>query len=279
MKKFLFILILIVLLISMINYFSDRHFTIVFKDVRPFDRKIPVYYKGIIVGKATDKNHSKDSLRTNVKITLYNKNLKLPLNTKALLKKRIRNDKETDYIELIYPKVPSERFISEHSHIHGHSTVDIKEYLKNQNIEDLEKIKSNLISSSENLNSTLEAFAGMFVLIQDILQENRENLKGSSKNIKESAQNINRMTKKFDNVIIEDQWHNTFNNIENTTGGFHNFAHNVNNTMTELDQTLPETFENTKNITSNINSITCGIKQTLSKKFGGLRLFFGRVIE
>ena len=279
MKKVLSILILIVFILITASYFSSRHITIVFNNIRPFEGKIPVYYKGIIVGKVTDKIHSTDSQRTNVKITLYNKKLKLPLNTKALLKKRIKNDKETDYIELIYPQVPSERFISEYSHIHGHSTIDIKEYLKNQNVEDLEKIKSNLVSSSENLNSTLEALAGMFVLIQDILGENRVNLKNASHNLNQTALNINNTTKKFDNAVIEKQLSNTFYNLENSTGGFHNFAHNINDTVTNIDKTLPETLENTKEITSNLNSITCGIRQTLSKKFGGLRLFFGKVIE
>ena len=144
MRKFFIIFVLAFLAMAIINYYTNRHITFVFKDVRPFEGKIPVYYKGVVVGKATDRQHSDDSLRTNVKIIIYNKKLKLPLNTKAVLKKRIKNDKEFDYIELVYPQIPSERFIGEHSHIHGHHTVDIKEYLKNQTPEDLEQVKNNI---------------------------------------------------------------------------------------------------------------------------------------
>ena len=279
MKKYFTIIIFLILLFSIISYFSHRHFIAVFNDIRPFDGQINVYYKGVKIGKTTDKTHSNDLLRTNVKITLWNKKLKFPLNTKAMLKKRIKNDQEIDYIELIYPQIPSEKFISEHSHIHGYSTIDIKEYLKNQSPEDLDKIKSNLMTASENLYTTLDAIGGLFVLIQDILHENRGNIKNSTTNFKDTTHNISNVTKKIDNIIIEEQWNNTFKNIENSTGGLHNFTHNINDTVTEFDKTMPNTLENTNQITENLRSITCGIRQTLSKKFGGLRLFFGKVIE
>lgn len=278
MKKPIFLILIIIIFLFIINHLSHRHITAVFSDARPFDNSIPVYYKGIKVGNASDRTHSKDSKRTNVKITLTKK-LKLPLNTKAILKTRIKNDKEFDYIELIYPEVPSERFIQEHSHIHGHSTVDIKEYLKNQTPEDLDKIKNNLLSASENLDTTLNAIGGLFIMLQDILEENRENIKSSSANFKDTTRNISKATKKIDNIIIEEQWNNTFKNLENSTGGLHNFTHNINNTILDFDKTLPDTMQNTNEITENLNSITCGIKQTLKKNFGGLRLFFGKVIQ
>ena len=283
MKNFLKIFILIfIVIIIVINYLSNVHITVVFKDLRPFEGKIPVYYKGLMIGKATDRFHSKDSQHTNVKITLYDKGLRLPLNTRAVLKKRIKNDKEYDYLELIYPLVPSERFIEENSHIHGSATVDVKEYLKNQTPEDLDKIKTNLMSASENLNSSLDAIFGLFVLIQDVLQENRANLKGSSHNLKETSANINRATKKIDNIIIEKQWNNTFDNIENSTGGLHGFTGRINGIADNINLSAPNfssVLENTKCTMENINSISCGIRQTLSKNFGGLRLFFGRVIK
>ena len=279
MKKCFIIIIFIILLFTIINYFLHRHFIAVFDDIRPFDGQINVYYKGILVGKATDKVHSDDYLRTNVKIIIRNKKLKLPLNTKAILKKRIKDDKEIDYIELVYPEIPSKKYIKENSHIHGYTTIDIKEYLKNQTPEDLDKIKTNLVTASENLYTTLDAIANMFILIQDILQENRSNLKGSSTNLKSTTENIKNLTKKIDNIIIEEQWNNTFNNIENSTGGLHNFTNNINDMVTNFDKTMPSTLENTNQITDNLRSITCGIKQTLSKKFGGLRLLFGKVIN
>lgn len=278
MKKLLLILIIIFTFFAL-NYFSQRHITAVFSDIRPFDNNITVFYKGISVGKVKRSSLSKDFQKTNLEISLHNKKLQLPLNTKAILKKRVKNDKEIDYIELIYPQIPSERFIGNHSHIHGYSTVDAKEYLKNQNPEDLDKIKTNLMTASENLYITLDAIGGMFVLIQDILQENRSNIKSSSTNFKETTKNINNLTKKIDNIIVEEQWNNTFNNIENSSSGLNLFTKNINSTITNADKTLTNTLENTNQITKNLNSITCGIRKTLCKKLGGLRLFFGKVID
>ena len=279
MKKYPLLIIFILFTFLVAIYFTHMHITAVFNNIRPIDGRIEVFYKGICIGKATDFTHSNDALRTYVKITLRNKKLKLPLNTKAVLKKRIKNDKEIDYIELVYPEVPSEKYIKENSHIHGYTTIDVKEYLKNQTPEDLDKIKSNLLTASENLYTTLDAIGGLFVLLQDILQENRANIKNSSSNFKDTTHNINKVTKKIDNIIIEEQWNNTFKNLENSTKGLHNFTHNINDTVTEFDKTMPSTLENTNQITENLNSITCGIKQTLKKNFGGLRLFFGKVIR
>lgn len=279
MKKFVFIFVVFILFICAVAYLSNRHIIAVFSYLRPFEGKIPVYYNGILIGKAKDKKHNIDLQKTNVKITLYNKNLKLPLNTKAVLKKQIKNDCEQDYIELIYPEIPSDRFITENSHIHGYATIDIKEYLKNQSPEDLDKIKTNLLAASENLNTSLGSLGDIFVLVQYILEDNRDNLKNSSRNIKEITQNINNASKKIDNSILEEQFSNTFKNIESSTENLHNFTYSIHQTSAEFRNTLPDTLQNANEISSNLNSITCGIRNTLSKKFGGLRLFFGKVIN
>ncbi len=278
----IFLLVLMGLFLAGLNYLSHLHITAVFQDIRPLDEKIPIYYKGIVVGRVTDKYHSFDSKKTHVRIILNSRKLKLPLNTTAILKKRIKNDKEFDYIELLYPQTPSDRFISDGSYINGKSTIDIKEYIKNQNPEDLDKIKNNLTLASGNLNSSLEAIFGLFVLLQEILQENRDNLKSASYNFKETTSNISNVTKKIDNVILEEQLSNTFNNIENSTGGFHNFTENISSTVDEFNKTIPNinsVVENTKELINNANAISCGIRQTLGKNFGGLRLFFGKVIR
>ena len=54
------------------------------------------------------------------------------------------------------------------------------------------------------------------------------------------------------------------------------------NTTKDINKTMPNvglSLKNFQGITSNLNSITCGIKQTLKKPFGGLRLLFGKVIN
>ena len=78
------------------------YITVKFSELRPFHHRIPVYYKGIVVGKALDRNHTDDYKYTLVNVVLYAKNLMLPDNTKVLLKKEKRNnEKAHDFLELI----------------------------------------------------------------------------------------------------------------------------------------------------------------------------------
>lgn len=39
------------------------------------------------------------------------------------------------------------------------------------------------------------------------------------------------------------------------------------------------TIQNLNEILTNTNAISCGIRQTLRKPFGGIRLFFGKSID
>jgi len=278
MKKYLFLGILIIICFSILNYFSQQHITLVFDNLRPFEGKIPVYYKGIRIGRATDSYHSDDLQHTHVKVTLFSKKIKLPTNTEAILKKRIKNKKEYDYLELIYPDKPSNEIISENSFIKGKSTVDIREYFISHTIEDVEKIENNIIQASENLNLSLEALTGLFLIIHDTVQENRKNILGASYNLNQTSKNINTTTKKFENSIKTEQLEQTFDNIENSTNNFDKLTSNLSDTAQTVNiNTMPEinsVLKKSDILLNNLNSITCSIKQTLNKRFGGLRLMF-----
>lgn len=278
MKKYIILIILLIIGISFYNYKTHQHITLIFENIRPFEGKIPVFYKGLAVGKAVESYHSDDLQHTHIKITLYSKKLKLPANTEAVLKKRIKNKKEYDYLELIYPDSPDKETISENSFIHGKSTVDIREYFISHTIEDIDKIENNLIQASENLNLSLEALTGLFVVIQDMVQENRQNILEASHNLNQTSKNINTTTKKFENSIKTEQLKQTFDYIENSTDNLNKLTSNVSDATSEMNiTTIPDinsTIKSANNLLGNLNSITCGIKQTLNKKFGGLRLLF-----
>lgn len=67
MKKFIIPIILtIILLIIYIIYkqITYTHITVQFHELRPIENKIPVYYKGIVIGKATEKKHTDDYKHT-----------------------------------------------------------------------------------------------------------------------------------------------------------------------------------------------------------------------
>lgn len=264
MKRIIFIILLIT--VVFIGGFFYRHFeftyiTAKFKELRPIRGDLKVYYKGLVVGKAKESKHSDNFHHTLMKIVLYPKNLHLPSNTTIALKKEKRDDKQIDFLELIYPNEPTNLLLSNNSIIEGYATVDTETYLSNQHPDDIETLKENLVESAQNLNYAMQGLAEIFQTVDEILKENQGNVYRTTKNVEN-------MTSKVNKAIKQQQIENTLSNIENSTS-------NINKTVINTDENLKDL----KGITSNINAITCGIRQTLSKNFGGLRLFFGKTIQ
>lgn len=278
MKKYLFgtiIFLAVLVLIILYKQLTYTHITVKFKELRPFDAAIPVYYKGLVVGKATDRKHTNDYQHTLVNIVLYPKNLHLPINTTVLLKKAKKNNKDYDFLELIYPEEPSDKLISDGTWLEGKATVDLEEFMRNQNPDDLEGIRANLASSAENLNMSLEALGQLFVIIQDFVKENQPNVVGTTRNIEQA-------TSKFNNSIKEQQLSNTFTNIETSTQNFQKITDSIYGTSLDINKTVPNintTINSTRELINNANTISCGVRQTLRKPFGGLRLIFGKTIN
>lgn len=264
MKKITFIILLIIIVFVGAFIYQHLEFTYItakFKELRPIHGDLKVYYKGLVVGKAKESKHSDNFHHTLMKIVLYPKNLHLPSNTTVALKKEKRDEKQVDFLELIYPNEPTNLLLSDNSVIEGYTTVDIETYLSNQHPDDIETMKENLVESAQNLNYAMQGLAEIFQTVDEILKENQ-------KNIYKTTRNVENMTVKIDRAIKQQQIENTLSNIENSTL-------NVNKTVVNADENLKDL----KGITSNINAITCGIRQTLSKNFGGLRLFFGKTIQ
>ena len=272
MKRNVFIiLILFFLLICAVfiyKYLSFTYITAKFTHLRPIHTSLKVYYKGLVIGKAKESKHSDNFHHTLMKIILYPKNLHLPSNTTIALKKEKINNKQIDFLELIYPKEPKNTLLSNGSIIEGYATVDTETYLANQHPDDIETIKQNLIESSQNLNYALQGLGQIFETLDDILKENQNNIYKTTKNIEN-------MTYKTNNAIKQKQLENMLSNVENSTIGISKTIDNLNNTFPNVDNSLIQT----KETICNLNKITCGIRKTLSKNFGLMRLFFGRPIN
>ena len=259
------------------------YITVKFSELRPFHHRIPVYYKGIVVGKALDRNHTDDYKYTLVNVVLYPKNLMLPDNTKVLLKKEKRNnEKERDFLELIYPKEPSDKMIADGTELKGKATVDVDSFMANQDPDDLQQIKENLASASENLDDATGQLTELLVLIQDVIKENQVSIKSLSKNLAITTGNLNQITSKFDRSIKQKSLDNTMTsidesvkNVQTLTSSLNGTTQSINTAMPRIDTTLYET----QSLVSNANAITCGIRQTLSKRFGGLRILFGKTVK
>ena len=246
-----------------------------FKELRPIHEKLPVYYKGLVVGKAREQRHSEDYNHTLIHLVLYPKNLLLPDNTTVMLKKEKHHDKERDFLELVYPKEPSTTMIADGAVLEGKATVDVDTFIANQNPDDLEAIKQNLAQSSENLNFALEGLAMVFESVNEILKENQKNLYTTTGNLSKATRNLDNVTQKIDKSVQQKRLDNTISNLETLSANLNGTTTSVNGVIPHVDATMCQV----QGLATNANAISCGVRKTLRKRFGGLRLLFGKVID
>ena len=246
-----------------------------FKELRPIHEKLPVYYKGLVVGKAREQRHSEDYNHTLIHLVLYPKNLLLPDNTTVILKKEKHHDKERDFLELVYPKEPSSTMIADGAVLEGKATVDVDTFMANQNPDDLEAIKQNLAQSSENLNVALEGLAMVFESVNEILKENQKNLYTTTGNLSKATRNLDNVTQKIDKSMQQKRLDNTISNLETLSANLNGTTTSVNGVIPHVDATMCQV----QGLATNANAISCGVRKTLRKRFGGLRLLFGKVID
>lgn len=278
MKKYLLITFSLILICSGFYIYKLTTYTYInakFSELRPIHQKLPVYYKGLKIGRAKEHKHSLDFNHTIINIVLYPKKLMLPINTTVLLKKEKIKDKYYDFLELVYPKNPSKLMISNGATLEGKATLDVETYMASQNIEDLEAIKENLFKSSQELAKTLDEVEQMFAIINSTLTN-------SQSDIKKITKNTGDLTKKVNDSIQENSLENAVSNIEATTKNINDLTSSLNSVSDSVNGIIPKTdtaVEQINGITSNVNAITCGVRKTLRKKCGGLRLIFGQVID
>ncbi len=271
------------------RHFAYKHITIEFKEMRPLHGHPGVYYKGIKIGRVENMKHNDAYTHSLVKAELYPKNLKLPQNTGAILKKEKKKKHEYDYIELIYPKKPSGILLQNKDVIKGKTTVDIESYMANQDTDSLDAIKQDIAQTVKDLDTTINALGDLFVIMSETVNENRPNLKNTTENVASASENLNRTTLKFNRAVKQKQLDNTLTNLDITTtniktaaGSLGNIAENIDKITSNTNAAMPaieNAISNGNCILENLNSITCGIKNTLKKPFGGIRILFGKSIN
>ena len=212
-KNLVFLCVLIVFLFLVVHFYkvlNYTHITAEFNELHPHKGNLPIYYKGIVVGKAMERVHSEDFMHTLINLVLYPKNLLLPLNTEVYLKKINRDDKDYHYLELIYPKVPSLDNLKNGSVIKGVALVDFDDYMSNHHPDDLEIIKHNLTESSVNLNNAIAGLSDVFDSLSYILKENEKNIYTTTGNLVNTTSNLNSLSKKINNSLKQEIYGNQY---------------------------------------------------------------------
>lgn len=278
-KKYIIIGLLIAIFLFYLLYIiGTTKITIHFNDLEPLKHHLPVYYNGFKLGHTTSVYPSKDFKSTMVDVRIKTKNLKLPANTTAMLR---RKDKK-DYIELNYPTAPYLKHLKHNDIIEGHLGVNFEHYLQDQAENGgLDEIKENVNQTIKSAGLTFDALTEMINVTTDILkdaqpviQDSINNVNITSKNLADSSYEIKTSLEKgyLDKSLYNLQ--QSSDNLVLTTKNTSGFTNNLNKESSLLFNCL---LKNLNVVVDNINQIIIGVGNTLSKRFGGLRLFFGKV--
>ena len=278
-KKYLFISILIVIIFYQLFYFlTTIKITIRFEELEPFPNHLPVYYKGFRLGHTIKVYPDEDYTTTLVDLRIKNTGVHLPQNTTAILK---RKDKK-DYVELIYPDSPYLATLKRNSVIEGSVGLNFENFLQDQATSGgLDEIKNNVNNTVKSAGETFEALTDLLVVFTEIMQDVKPSINSTVKNLKITSDNLanasSNIKKSIDNGYID----TTLNNLQEisgnlviTTKNFGGFTDTLNKQSTVLTNCL---LKRLNILVSNINQIVVGVGETLKKRFGGIRLFFGKM--
>lgn len=280
----LLLFIIMASLLFLYRIWTYTYLTVEFNDARPVRNKIPVYYKGYRIGKVEKIKPSEDFKTTNVTIVLYPRRLKLPINTTAMLTREKRGESyETDFIDLLYPDNPSEAILRDGDSIIGVTTLDMDNFFSEKAASgELDAITKNVNTLLENLQATSKALSELMSVLQDTVNENRPSIKEMTSNLAEASNQFKSFSIKLNNSINQQEIQSTFSSLNSSSANFSSTTKNIDKFTESLNSSIPEIrsiISNTDKITDDIETITSGLKCTMSKKFWGLRLFLGKPIN
>ena len=214
----------------------------------------------------------------------------MPKNITVSIKQYDKDDENSKYVDINYPPSPMLSYIQNGDVIKGETPSGINldgiSETNQQHLDNLSAKGESLLSSAKE---TTESLTGMFDLITNILEENRENIYISTSSLKNSMKNLEKLTSKINNEITNQTIRNSINNIElttsnlaNSSGEFVRISGNINKTstsFTDLSPKINKVVDTIQIILCNVNEIVVGFKNTLKERFGGARIIFGRPIK
>ena len=277
---FIYILISAALLVYIIYLMGQIRITVDFKELEPFKGSLPVFYKGFKLGHTSKVYPGPDYQSTRVDLKIRLKNLELPENTYAMIR---RKDKK-DYIELFYPNRPYLASLKNNSLIEGQKGVNFETYLQDQAKNGgLDEIKENLNGTIVAAGQTFNALTQMLDVLTSILNDVKPSLSEAVDNLTLATKNLSDMSYEVKDSIRGDSISTTLYNLEQTsenlvltTRNITGITGTVNDTSINLINCL---IKNINIIVNNVNEIIIGIGNTLKKRGGGLRLIFGKTMS
>ena len=282
---FAYILLMVYIISSLIyNLFPKTYITVQFEEARPIRSRMAVYYKGFKIGRTLHMRPSHDYRTTLLTVELSPQDLRLPNNITATLNRdKKRTWMERDFIDIIYPTSPSLTYLKDGDIVQGHGVADWESFLSEQaNSGYLDELKGNLNQTAKSANEMLESLNGIFILLRDTIEEARPNIIAASKNLANTTENLYNVSYSINSSFNEERLNNVGNDLNGTTRSLNKTIENIEVITDGLKTSVPEMnsiVTNIDNTTCNLNVISSGIAQTLKKRMGLMRLFFGKPIN
>lgn len=282
MKKeyLLYIIIIAGLLYYLFYLIGQIKVTVDFQELEPFKHSLPVYYKGFKLGHTSKVYPSPNYHTTRVDLKIRLRGLELPENTTAMVR---RKDKK-DYIELVYPNSPYLAKLRNYTLIEGSKGLNFENFIQEQaNNGGLDEIKDNVNGTIQSAGKTFDALTDMINVLTGILEDARPtindtvtNVNIASKNLADTSANIRTSLQQgyIDNSLYNLE--QTTKNLTKTTQNMSGVTDNINNNSINLINCV---IQNINTVVQNINEIVVGVGNTLKKRFGGMRLIFGKTMS
>lgn len=280
--------ILVLTFVFKLSESRSRYYIIAkFSESGPLYKNMPVYYKGVKIGQAKDIKISDDYQYSLVKIELYPSKPKLSTDIVAKVK---NHNVRKEYIDLSVPDQASSTLLKNGSTIDGEGAFDLEAFLSD--IADSGLIIPLLQTFSDTLasiNKTSVQVENFFTDSRSILKDNRQNIKQSTKDFAQTSKSLTKLTSNINNSITEEKINSTTssinkssNNVLTATETIKDITKNIDSATKNLDKTIAKidcTISEANKITTNVKVITCGLRETLEKRFAGMRIMFGKPLN
>lgn len=280
-KEYLVYIIVIAGLLYFLFYLLGQiRVTVDFDDLEPFRHSLPVFYKGFKLGHTARVYPSPDYHSTRVDLKLRLRELELPENTTAMIR---RKDKH-DYIELVYPDAPYLAKLRNNSLIKGTKGLNFESFIQDQAKNGgLDEIKDNVNGTIQSAGKTFDALTEMIGVLTRILEDIRPTINDTVLNVNTASRHLADASYNVNSTLQEGYINSTLENLERTSKNLVLTTQNITGVTNKVDKEsiglVNCVIRNINVVVNNINEIIIGLGNTLKKRFGGLRLFFGKTIQ
>ena len=269
---FAFIIWILFLIYQKIAY---TYVTAEFKNLRPFHQRASVYYKGFKIGHIVSVKPSNCYTKTLVKLALHPIDMNLPKNISVELRQEKHKNFKKDFLDLVYPENADKELLKNGDVITGKSLIDFETYLANQDYDSFDEMKVKTNKILDNISDTFESLNQLFLVLTNIVEESKSDIKATTSNLAKATSNLNQTTIKLNNAIKQSELEGISSNVYYSSQDFKNITKNLRKTTISINKTLNDAEETAKNI----NTITKGLLCTMQKRLGGMRLIFGTPIS